>query len=213
MGTAASSTDTGTAPSFAAAMLSSSTAAILGRNEIAFAQTAAEAAAAVASATAAVSDAAEETRATEEEEEEEADNNEGSASYPTHNWVCSGVDEGEIEGMAADGVIPPSSDSAPTWRSAFGDPVPAPIKDERVLLSSNIVWCFSLPTSAFMLEILNHYGLQLHNITPNSFLYISGFVALFEGYLGLAPRLDFFKYYFGVKRMLGICRRGNNKDY
>ena len=49
---------------------------------------------------------------------------------------------------------------------------------------------------------MDHYGLQLHNITPNSLLYISGFVPLFEGYLGLAPRLDFFQYFFGVKRKI-----------
>ena len=57
-----------------------------------------------------------------------------------------------------------------------------------------------MPPSALSIEILDHYGLQLHNITPNSLLYISGFMALFEGYLGLAPRLDLFQYCFGVKR-------------
>ena len=70
----------------------------------------------------------------------------------------------------------------------------------RRLLSSHVARGFSLPPSAFLIEILDHYGLQLHNITPNSLLYISGFVALFEGYLGLAPRLDFFQHCFGVKR-------------
>ena len=57
-----------------------------------------------------------------------------------------------------------------------------------------------MPPSAFLIEILDHYGLQLHNITPNSLLYISGFVVFFEGYLGLASRLDFLQYCFGVKR-------------
>ena len=154
MGTAASQDASVAAASFAVTAPSSSTAVISGRNEIAFAQTAAEAAAVAASVTAAVDDVAEEARATEEEEEEEAGDNEGAASNPS-----SGVDEGELEGMAADGVILPSSDSAPTWRSAFEDPVPTPIKDEWVLLSSHIARGFSLPPSAFMLEILDDYGL------------------------------------------------------
>ena len=102
------------------------------------------------------------------------------------------MDDDELMEMAADGAIPPSFESAPSWRSAFGDPSPTPIMDERVLLSSHISRGFSLPPSAFMIEILDHYGPELHNITPSSLLYISGFVALFEGYLGLAPRLDFF---------------------
>ena len=86
-------------------------------------------------------------------------------------------------GMMDDGAIPPSSEAEPTWRSAFDDPYPTPVRDERVLLSSHIARGFSLPPSAFLIEILDQYGLQLHNITPNSLLYMSGFVALFEGYL------------------------------
>ena len=61
--------------------------------------------------------------------------------------------------MAADGVIPLSSETASTWRSAFGDPSPTPIKDERVLLSFHVARGFSLPPSAFLIEILDHYGL------------------------------------------------------
>ena len=169
LGAMASSVVTAAAPGSAAAPPSSSTAAIPGRDEIAFAQTVAEVAAAVATATAAVDDVAEEQRATKEEEEEVAGDNQGTASNPSHNWVCSGVDEGELEGMAADGVIPPTSESVPTWQSSFGDPSPTPINDERVLLSSHIAQGFCLPPSAFMLEILDHYGLKLHNITSGTF--------------------------------------------
>ena len=35
---------------------------------------------------------------------------------------------------------------------------------------------------------------------PNSVLYIARFQALFEGWLGLAPHLDFFKYVFQTRR-------------
>ena len=102
--------------------------------------------------------------------------------------------------MASDGVLPPISTTSPAWRSALNDPYPTPIRDERVLLSSHISRGFSMPPSAFLIDILDHYGLQLHNITPNSLLYISGFVALFEGYLGIEPSLDFFQRCFLVKR-------------
>ena len=146
--------------------MDSSSVAISSRDEIALVQAAAEAVAMVTSASAATADVVEEARATKEEEEEESGGNEGTASNPTHNWACSGVEEGELIGMAADGAIPPSSESAPSWRSAFGDPSPTPIKDERVLLSCHIARGFSLPPSAFFIDILDHYGLQLHNITP-----------------------------------------------
>ena len=99
--------------------------------------------------------------------------------------------------MAKDGALPPSSASA--WRAGLGEPSPTPVQEERVLLVSHIVRGFYLPPSAFLLDILDHYGLQLHNITPNSLLYVFVFVSLCEGYLVLAPRLDFFKYCFLVK--------------
>ena len=162
------------------------TSAAPNRDEVALAKAAAEAAATMASAATATDAAVEDTSVGEEEgEEEEAGHNKGATSNPTHNWVSSAVEEGELQSMAFDGVLPPSSEDAPAWRSALGDPSPTPIRDERVLLSSHISRGFSLPPSAFLIEILDHYGLQLHNITPNSLLYISGFVALFEGYLGI----------------------------
>ena len=155
------------------ALASTSTAS--GRDEVALAKAAAEAAATKATASGADEAAAEGLSADEEEVEEEADNNKGAASNPTHNWVCSAVEEGELRSMAFDGVLPPGSEAVPAWRSTLGDPSPTPIRDERVLLSSHISRGFSLSPSAFLIEILDHYGLQLHNITPNSLLYISGF--------------------------------------
>ena len=103
----------GTSASTVAAS-SSTTASASSHDEIAFAMTVAEAAASVAAATAAVDDVV-------AKEEEEARDNEGAASNPAHNWGCSGVDDEELEGMAADGAIPLA------WRSSFGDPTPTPI--------------------------------------------------------------------------------------
>ena len=184
MGGSASTADAAAVEPTAAASASpsapASTSTASGRDEVALAKAAAEAAATVATASGADDAAAEGLSPGEEEEQEEAGNNKGAASNPTHNWVCSAVEEGELRSMAFDGVLPPSSEAAPAWRSALGDPSPTPIRDERVLLSSHISRGFSLPPSAFLIEILDHYGLQLHNITPNSLLYISGFVALFE---------------------------------
>ena len=100
--------------------------------------------------------------------------------------------------MASEGLIPPKKDGG--WRSAFGDLVPKPRPDERVMLTSHIHRGLGFPPSLFFLEVCNHYGLQPHNLTPNSILYIAGYQALFEGWLGLSPRLDFFKYVFQPRR-------------
>ena len=106
------------------------------RDEVAFAKAAASAAASAAQAPKA-SDTAAEGASAGEDEEEEAGSNRGAASNLTHNWVGSAVEEGELESMAADGVLPPASSTSPAWRSALDDPYPTPVRDERVLLSSD----------------------------------------------------------------------------
>ncbi|KAK1627870.1 hypothetical protein QYE76_002185 [Lolium multiflorum] len=59
---------------------------------------------------------------------------------------------------------------------------------------------FSFPPSDFFLEILKAYGLQPHNISPNSVLAISNHVTLCEGHLRVTPELSLFQYYFTVKK-------------
>ncbi|KAK1665636.1 hypothetical protein QYE76_053795 [Lolium multiflorum] len=59
---------------------------------------------------------------------------------------------------------------------------------------------FSFPPSDFFLEILKVYGLQPHNISPNSVLAISNHVTLCEGHLRVIPELSLFQYYFTVKK-------------
>ncbi|KAK1619759.1 hypothetical protein QYE76_025276 [Lolium multiflorum] len=58
----------------------------------------------------------------------------------------------------------------------------------------------SFPPSDFFLEILKVYGLQPHNISPNSVLAISNHVTLCEGHLRVTPELSLFQYYFTVKK-------------
>ena len=100
--------------------------------------------------------------------------------------------------MADEGLIPAKEDSG--WRSVEGDVEPKPQPDKRVMLTSHIHPGLGFPPSLFFLIVCEHYGLQPHNMTPNSVLYIAGFQALFEGWLGLAPRVDFFTYVFQTRR-------------
>ena len=100
--------------------------------------------------------------------------------------------------LEREGIIPPRT--VCHWRSAEGHHVPAPDGDERVILVSHLLRGLSLPPSEFFVSVLDYYGLQPHNLGPSSILYLAGFQALFEGYLGIAPSLEFFKYCFHCKR-------------
>ena len=96
------------------------------------------------------------------------------------------------------GFLPPKADCA--WRAPGNKLETAPQGDERVILVSHLLRGMTIPPSAFFFAVLEYYGLQPHNIAPNSILVLAGVQALFEGYLGIAPTVDHFKHYF-------LCRR------
>jgi hypothetical protein len=52
----------------------------------------------------------------------------------------------------------------------------------------------------FFHSLLQHYGLELHNLTPSRVLHIAVFVTLCEAYLGIDPEFDLWNYFFRVRR-------------
>jgi hypothetical protein len=59
-------------------------------------------------------------------------------------------------------------------------------------------WGFGVPASRFMRAILYHYGVELHNLSPNSISQAAIFVAVCEGYLGIAPHWDLWTHLRGA---------------
>jgi hypothetical protein len=53
---------------------------------------------------------------------------------------------------------------------------------------------FSLPTHEFFHGLLFVYGVQLHQLTPNSLLHIACFSTLCEAFLGIEPHWVLWKY-------------------
>jgi hypothetical protein len=58
---------------------------------------------------------------------------------------------------------------------------------------------FGVPASRFMRAILHHYGVEMQNLTPNSISQAAIFVAVCEGYLGIAPHWDLWTHLFFVE--------------
>ena len=52
----------------------------------------------------------------------------------------------------------------------------------------------------FLRGLLHVYGLQLHDLTPNSILQIACFITLCECFLGVFPHLGLWKRFFDMKR-------------
>jgi len=55
------------------------------------------------------------------------------------------------------------------------------------------------PPHRFLRGLLHYYGLELQHLNPNGIQHISAFVAPCEGYLGIKPHFELWKYFFVVK--------------
>jgi hypothetical protein len=58
---------------------------------------------------------------------------------------------------------------------------------------------FGVPASRFMRAILYNYGVELHNLSPNSISQAAIFTAVCEGYLGIDPHWDLWTHFFSAE--------------
>ncbi|KQJ89022.1 hypothetical protein BRADI_4g22988v3 [Brachypodium distachyon] len=77
---------------------------------------------------------------------------------------------------------------------------PRPRPGERVVFYDFVIRGLSLPVHFFFHALLLAYGLQMHDLTPNSYLHIACFVTLCECYLGVKPHWGLWKKLFIIKR-------------
>jgi hypothetical protein len=58
---------------------------------------------------------------------------------------------------------------------------------------------FGVPASRFMRALLHHYGVELHNLNPNSIAQAAIFAAVCEGFLGIEPHWDLWTHLFSAE--------------
>jgi hypothetical protein len=68
---------------------------------------------------------------------------------------------------------------------------------------------FAAPASRFMCGLCHHYGVELHNFTPNAISQVATFVGVCEGFLGIPANWDLWVHLFRAElHMLTTLRRG-----
>jgi hypothetical protein len=65
----------------------------------------------------------------------------------------------------------------------------------------------SLPSHEFLCGLLFVYGVQLHQLTPNSFLHIACFVTLCESFLGIEPHFLLWRSIFRLRPNVALSRK------
>jgi hypothetical protein len=65
----------------------------------------------------------------------------------------------------------------------------------------------SLPAHEFLRGLLFVYGVQLHQLTPNSLLHIACFVTLCESFLGIEPHFTLWRSIFRLRPNVSLARK------
>ena len=78
--------------------------------------------------------------------------------------------------------------------------VPRPDEAWRVMFLAFLFRGLSIPAHEFFRGLLFVYGVQLHQLMPNSILYIACFITLCEFFLGIDPHWGLWRRIFFIRR-------------
>src|SRR6185503_9927139 len=121
------------------------------------------------------------------------------AAEPTQEegWNTSKCSQSDLESLVKQGLL--SHRSTVQWRPALGRDHPYENTGEVVAFTTFLERGLGFPCSSFFSGLLRYYRIQLHHLTPNSFVHISIFVHLCEAFLSIEPHFELFRFFFHLK--------------
>ena len=123
----------------------------------------------------------------------------GVAAEPTHEegWVPTKYSDSVLETLVSDGLL--SEKSVIQWHPALGEDRTYENTGKIIAFAPYFERGLELPCLAFFFGLLHYYRIQLHHLTPNSFVHISIFVHLCEAFLCIEPHFELFRFLFDLK--------------
>jgi hypothetical protein len=119
---------------------------------------------------------------------------------PRDPWPFSTITVDDLEALVAEGLLRPHlGDSQPEWMAPLSGAAPSPPPGYVVSFVSFHERGFGVPTSRFIRAILHVYGVELHNLSPNSISQAAIFAAVCEGYLRIDPQWDLCTHLFSTE--------------
>jgi hypothetical protein len=119
------------------------------------------------------------------------------------SWVPSvftqkDLNEARTEGLVSndDEVIFPSAERIPKPRDSF-----------RVIFLAFLLHGLSLPAHEFLRGLIFVYGVQLHQLTPNSIVHIACFITLCESFLGIDPHFLLWRSLFQLRPSVSLAKK------
>jgi hypothetical protein len=118
-------------------------------------------------------------------------------------WVPSLFEESDLKKAKKDGFLP----EAVSIILPDDERIPSPPKGYRVMLLAFLLCGLSLPAQEFLCGLLFVYGVQLHQLMPNSILHIACFVTLCESFLGIDPHWVLWKFLFRLRPSVSLDKK------
>jgi hypothetical protein len=85
--------------------------------------------------------------------------------------------------------------------------IPKPPSSYRVMFLVFLLRSLSFPAHEFLRGLLFVYGVQLHQLTPNSTLHIACFITLYESFLGIEPHWILWKFLFCLRPSVALSKK------
>ena len=115
-------------------------------------------------------------------------------------WTPSKCSDSDLESLVSASLLP--AKSAIQWCSTLGQERPYENMGEIVAFAPYFERGLGLPCSGFFFGLLYYYRIQLHLLTPNSFVHISIFIHSCEAFLGIEPHFELFRFLLHLKPQL-----------
>ena len=107
-----------------------------------------------------------------------------SGPSPQGRWVASSVTEEDIGKLRATRYL---TAEIPHRLPTQGQVIPTPRSGERVVFISHFLRGLGFSFNPFVRGLMFYYGLDFHDLAPDSFLHVSAFIITCEAFLRIPP--------------------------
>jgi hypothetical protein len=118
------------------------------------------------------------------------------------DWVPSEFSQTDLTKAQKDGLIAGDQVVFPSTER-----IPKPLSGYRVMFLAFLLRGLSFPAHKFLRGLLFVYGVQLHQVTPNSILHIACFVTLCESFMGIEPHWILWKFLFRLCPSVALLKK------
>ena len=114
-------------------------------------------------------------------------------------WVASSLTEEDIKKLREARYL---TAEIPHRLPAQGQVIPTPEPNESVVFVSHFLQGLRFSLDPFVRGLMFYYGLDFHDLAPDSILHISSFIVVCEAFLRIAPHFGLWLKTFNVKPKL-----------